>query len=499
MLGRLFLALALIWTPVYAQAAWLRAKSENFVVYGNMAPDKMKEFIVRIERFHALMKTRLPAAQRSDPSQLTVFVLSDEDAVQKSMGIRGTKNVAGYYNANFFGPYAVVPRTAGTGDKSDLNSWIVLYHEYAHHFMLQYFSSGYPAWFIEGFAEFYSTVDFAKDGSVGIGRPAYHRAYGLVALRPFPVTRMFARDSGKMSAEETESFYATAWLLTHYLTFAPDRKGELSAYLKAFGNGDDPDVAAKNAFGDLAALQRDLGKYLAARTMSYLSIKTFAFSEPAVAIQALTAEEAALMPLMLRFHQGSDTKKEVDLFVVDARKAAAQFPESAQALEYLAEGELDAGNFDAADKANEALLKIRPTDARSLLRTARIAAARMDKSGYTGGWPAIRKLIVKANRADPNDAFALSEYFNTFVREGVPPAAIAVNGMKRAAELAPQVQSIRFQLAHYLVEAGKKDDARMFLAPLLNDPHSAEVRAAARAILDPPTTQPDKNTDKIPS
>ena len=56
--------------------------------------------------------------------------------------------------------------------RTDLDPKSVLFHEYAHHFMLHHFPAAYPAWYVEGFAEFFSVVAFPQDGSIEYGKIA---------------------------------------------------------------------------------------------------------------------------------------------------------------------------------------------------------------------------------------------------------------------------------------------------------------------------------------
>ena len=61
------------------------------------------------------------------------------------------------------GAIAVVPRNTGTDGV--FTGQLVLFHEYAHHFMLQYAPAAYPAWYVEGFAEVVSTASFERKGA----------------------------------------------------------------------------------------------------------------------------------------------------------------------------------------------------------------------------------------------------------------------------------------------------------------------------------------------
>jgi hypothetical protein len=192
-------------TPL--QAAWHRAESDNFIVYSNTSPASLDKFVRRLELFSALLRWRTGVQIDPAVTKLQVFAVDGEAGVQRAMG-KPAKNVAGFYNANITGAYAFVQRGSGGSDVYTLGAETVLFHEYAHHFMLQYFPHGYPAWFVEGFAEFYSTTKFERDGSVNIGLPAMHRGYAIANDTPLPMTRMLAADAGKMSEAETERFYA---------------------------------------------------------------------------------------------------------------------------------------------------------------------------------------------------------------------------------------------------------------------------------------------------
>ncbi len=499
MILRFLVCVLMMTTPAVARAEWNKATSDHFIIYGETSSERLRGFTERVEKFDAFMRVMTGQGKDTSPNKLVIFVVRDIATVQRLIG-KAAGNVAGFYSPSIAGSIAVVPKSSGgNGSRSDLDAEIILFHEYAHHFMLQYFAAGYPAWYVEGYAEYYSTTEFRKDGAIAVGMPAQHRATSLLLLPAYPLTKMFAADAGKMTGDETASFYGQSWLLTHFLRFEPSRKGQLTTYLKAFASGVPAEKAATDAFGDIVKLQADLKRYLQASKMTYQQLRGVVLPVPTIDITPVSPTDAALMPLYMRFMHGAHGQAEVDSFIAAARTAAARFSGDPRALELLAEGELDAEQFDAATKANDALLLQRPTDARALLRRARIASAMMRDTGkYPGGWKAIRSLIVKANRASPDDPFPLSEYFSSFPSEGIRPTPIAADGLVRALELAPQVPNLRFALAHWLMTTNKRDQARNVFAPLLNEPHSPGMREAAREMLDPsgPAILPVKESEE---
>ena len=76
--------------------------------------------------------------------------------------------------------------------EGDFTPELVLHHEYAHHFMLQYFPATYPGWYTEGFAELMGSSKLMDDGRVAYGWPAKHRG-DTIAFAWVPVQDLLTR------------------------------------------------------------------------------------------------------------------------------------------------------------------------------------------------------------------------------------------------------------------------------------------------------------------
>ncbi|WP_156679529.1 hypothetical protein [Sphingomonas profundi] len=469
-----------------AHAAWVEARTDHFLVYSDDAPDKVKAQAVGLERFdRALRKLRGLREFASDKANpLTVYVVPNVGAVQKLCGIlegsrRACSNTAGFYEGRAEGSVAFMPRHAGTGGKLDLNAQIVLFHEYSHHIMLANYSAAYPAWFVEGYAEFNSTASLDADGSIGFGRPALHRAYGLILTQQLKLPELLTADPVRLPPEKRESLYGRGWLLTHYLTFEPTRKGQLGTYLKAVNEGKGSLEAAKAAFGDLAALDRELDAYIRRRAFTYFVVKPDALPDSAVGVRMLTPGEAAMMPVRLRSDRGVDEAAAAAV-VADARRLAAPFPNDAGAQAMLAEAEYDAGHDAEAEAAADRALAADPKNRAAMMYKGRVLVRRARQADAdAAAWRTARGWFVRANRAEPDDAAPLYLFYRSFLSEGVTPPANAVLGLVRAFELAPQDGGLRFMLARqYLIDKRYKD-ARETLAPLAFDPHAPADSPAA--------------------
>lgn len=191
---------------------------------------------------------------------MTVYFLSSQEDVER-LAATQVKNAAGFYSPRKEGTFAVANREKATG-LFDLGGMTVLFHEYGHHFMFRNFSYAYPAWYVEGFAEYFSTVEFKKDGNWNLGKPAYHRAYGLIEAQRLPIERILFGDATNLNPEQTDVFYGRSWLLVHMLSSKPEYKGKLSAYFSVVRSGKSEQEAATEVFGNLKAFDKALDAYV---------------------------------------------------------------------------------------------------------------------------------------------------------------------------------------------------------------------------------------------
>lgn len=163
MIRRLFIALLALLAPAAAwgqdERGWHEASSKHFVVYADGLAENARKLADQLERFDAaLRKIRgLPDPPLGPANRLTVIQLDDQGDIAR---LAGRSDVAGFYSGRASGSYAFVPRRVGDGSRFAISPDAVLFHEYAHHFMLANYPGAFPAWFVEGFAEFHAT---AKD------------------------------------------------------------------------------------------------------------------------------------------------------------------------------------------------------------------------------------------------------------------------------------------------------------------------------------------------
>jgi len=478
-------ALALLASmPAAARAEWREASSRHFLVYSEGSEQSLRDFATKLEKFDKAMRLRLSLddVDLGPANRITVFVVDDREAVQR-LGRRRNSNVAGFYSGRAGGSIAVVPRVSGAGGLNDLDPAVILLHEYSHHIMLLNATYAYPAWFREGFAEFNSTARFEKDGSIGFGAAANHRAWGLLGRSPLPIELLFDPTRRKLSQSEWEAtVYGRGWLLTHYLMFEKKRVGQLAAYVAALNRGKASVEAAEAAFGDLEALDDELKAYLNQRRIPYLQIRPDVLAIEPIALRTLRPGEAAIMEERMRSRVGV-TAEDAARVARDLREAAAPFPNDPAVQAALAEAELDAGNIDAAEAAADRAVAADPGNVHALLYRARAALARAKAAPAEAAWKEARRRIAQANRADPNDPRPLMLFYQSFAAQGVAPTRNAVEGLLQAFELAPQDKGLRMNVAHQLLVDGRAAEARAALTPVAFDPHGGPLARKVAAII----------------
>ena len=172
------------------------------------------------------------------------------------MGARGS-GIAGVYFGRASGPVSIA-NSEPKRSKLVLDGRTVFFHEYLHHLMLQDASAAYPTWMTEGYAEFFATAEFRDDGSVEFGIPPHYRGWELRLLDSLPLSHMLGGIYHQVTGQEWVSQYSHGWLLAHYLAFEPSRRGQVTRYVSLIQTGMPALDAAKQAFGDLKQLEKEL-------------------------------------------------------------------------------------------------------------------------------------------------------------------------------------------------------------------------------------------------
>jgi Flp pilus assembly protein TadD len=470
-----------------AEAAWHEAKSKHFIIYSDENPKALLDYATRLEKFdaaaRAILKMNDPVV--GDGNRLTIFVMPNEEAVRKLAGDTGGF-LSGFYTGRASGSLAFVPRRSSGQQRGGLGADSIFYHEYAHHLMAQELDFPYPMWFVEGFAEFLSTPEFKRDGSVGIGAVPQHRAWGLFNGDRLSLETLLGGtyQLSAISREERESIYGRGWLLTHYLQMGGARPGQLERYLKGIAEGTPPLASAQTAFGDLKQLERDLGGYLRQRRIMTFNVGAGRVKTGAIDVRPVSPGGAKVMLLRAKVKNGLRAA-EIESTLAALRQIQAQHPGDELVELTLAEAELDAKASDRAGMAADRALKANPKSAEAMILKGQAVLARAEnaKGDQSGALAEARRLFIAANKIDPEDPEPLMEFYRSFVRGGERPTANALAALHYASNLAPQDLGLRMNSAIAHIVAGNAKDARRILVPVAYSPHGGAITEEARRMI----------------
>lgn len=481
-----FAIIALILVAATARAEWLEASSDHFVIYGDQDEASLRRFSEKLERFHAAMARQFGKQQtKPGPSnRVTIFVVTNASKVRE---VTGTQNrfMQGIYIPRAGASVAVIPRLRHASSSWDMTGEMVLYHEYAHHFMIAGLTSrAYPRWFTEGFAEFFGGVLFREDGSVLLGTPARHRSAELVYADEVPIRTLLSFDGGAGEPKARyDAFYGQSWVLFHYLQMAEERKGQLQQYQLLLAKGKPALEAAENAFGDLDKLKKDTDAYMKRRRLSAMVFDGASLNFGPVVMRKLRPGEAAIMPIVVESRVGVSTEEALEL-VPEARKIAAQHPTDAAVLAALAEAEFDAGNDDAAIAAADGALAIDPKQINAHIQKGYALEHKIETGASPAeSWKDVRRQFIQANGVENDHPIPLVQFYLTYVRQGETPTKNAVDGLEWALQLAPFDGSLRWLVTQQLINDERYQDAVRTLTPLAYSPHEGEHTDAARKLL----------------
>jgi tetratricopeptide (TPR) repeat protein len=484
------IVLALWLAPAAARAEWLEASSPHFVVYADDSERDVRKFSEQLERYHEAMEivTDQELAEPSPSNRVTVFVVKNLREIQR---LTGSPNIAGFYIPRAGGSVAFVPHVETSTLELPL-SMNTLLHEYAHHFIISNSNFPLPRWLSEGSAEFFSSARFPAKGGFQTGLPARDnylqlKYADLSYIDKVTVEELLDPDLyEKRRRDGYDSFYGKSWALYHYLSFEPERSGQLNKYLDLMTSGKTSREAALEAFGPFNLLDRDLASYMRRSNLLGIVFEPGVLQTGRIDVRPLSNGEVAMMPVRIRSDRGVTREQALEL-LIQARAVAARFPGDAAVLSALAEAEFDAGNDAEAIAAADAALALDPAQVNAYVQKGYALFRRA--SGVEGEEriAAYRTAVapfLALNRIENDHPIPLMFFYRSFAERGTKPPEQAVLGLRRAAELAPFDLGLRLTLATQQMQAGELDEARANLVPVAYNPHGGDMAGGARQVIE---------------
>lgn len=467
-------ALGALW-PVAASAEWLRAETDKFVVYSHGREAQLRDYAVKLTTFDAVLRAMSPAPKRPATRKLEVYLV-DSGAETRRVRPGSSSSILGFYTAGPQATFALAQTRSGALEADD-----TLFHEYAHHFMLENFPAGYPGWFIEGWAEYFMTTEIVG-GTVKVGGYNQNRAYWLFNAPWLPIEDVLSKSPWQIPSARRHLYYSQAWLLMHYMRSDPTRAQQLNTAIAATAHGQPPQDAMLAAVGMSA---EQLTKALRA----YQNLPGYKFTDvmkepPAVAITRLPASADDLLLDNLRLVAARDAKPD-PAFLAEVRRRAARWPSDRFAELTLARAEFTHGDVATGEAIVKRLLDANSNDVEALLvaGVGQIVAGQRQPPTRVARAKAARPYLIKANKIDDDDYRVLTAYvFSRTVEPGFPNEN-DLNALLAARSLAPTVDILTVMAGAALLKHGQKERAAGLLAIVANNPHGGPMSAQARALM----------------
>lgn len=483
---RFLIGLALAWlsigavSPAAAQR-WHRAESPHFIIYSDAGEGQLRRATRAIEGFDAILRRLMQPPQREFESKLEVYVFRSRSGMTTARPGLG-EDVAGFYMAH---PEIVATFAYTLSSDSAFASQEILFHEYAHHFMLSNFANTYPGWYVEGLAEFVQTIDIRGERAL-LGTPSMMRAPWLANGDWMPIRDLLASNVSAMSRTEIAQFYAQSWLAVHYLQTNQERWQGFRRYIARLRAGEDVIEAFEPAFGITPeAFQSELRRYARAAIPRY-ELPIDLLRDADIATTQLSDSSGALMALSLRLRMGVREAEMADL----ARRveaAAARHPTDAFAQRTRARAQILNRQYAEARALLESVIAADESDleAHYLLGYSHIEEA-LEAEGPARAEIAARarRPLARAARINPDHAPTLYRYAQSFLLSGAPMPDNALETLLKAHLLAPQVSEIAVNAAVSLMNVGDFAAAANMLRPIAHAPHGGEEREQLRALLE---------------
>ncbi|WP_308364650.1 MULTISPECIES: DUF1570 domain-containing protein [unclassified Microbulbifer] len=470
-----------VFSPLATAGDWREYRSDYFTVYSDASEKRVSNLLRDMERFRQAILFVTRQENTLENQRLQVFYFKSSRQFKK---FTRKDNIAGFYTDTWDGP--LIFARANAGGFSDGG---VAFHEYVHHLMRERGQSIYPKWYSEGFAEFLASARLTKDG-VWIGEVPKWRLYAFsgkgAGSRPLPLREILKPDTENYSPLYANSYYAGAWLLTHYLQFGAGYAGksydkETSNYFHALKNGEDPLKAFEEHYGkSLDEMQAELNRY--ARGQLRSRKVTIPEYEGDIQTRKLTNNERNF--LLGEKAWTLDDGELAEEYLNKADKKSAGWQEN---YALLAEIKLRTGDEPAAARMADITESAKIEDYRTAANLALYYAGRLHATKKADEWDEAlyRGAVQNAKAAIEMNPAHLPGYRALWIAQQLNGERLeAFKTMMAAYQREPGNLFINTKLGFYLESIDRADLARPFLENVVAWSHSGKQRSRAKKILD---------------
>jgi hypothetical protein len=469
---------------------WLKVESNNFIVYSNDSEVSTRKYVKSLEDFNYTLDElyRAKTGDVKENPKFEIFLLKRRDDF-KAIRPDIDPYVAGFYKNCSEGAIAYSAtdirendgansRRAGDRKKGYNTDLIVLFHEYSHHFMYNTYTTAYPPWFVEGFAEYFSTTRFDGDNKVSIGYVSPDGYQTLMSTKWFNFKDLLNNNIRRETSDDVFLFYAQSWLLSHYILSDSARVRAFAKYLDSSNSGMDVTEAFETHMGlKVNDLEKTLRTYLSKGT----PVISFQWKHMPIVEQTLiklpkSADKLLLWQSSLKTCPRAQYKAAL---IENIRREAIKWPTDPLAQLSLARAEILIGDVD---KALPILQTLKPppedtAEASYLLGRYYLAKGQSltDKTERDAAFKQARINLFSAHQAKPLLAPIL--YNLALAQSNKPdyPNSIAVDASIQASNLMPSNDTYAIFASTLLIQVDRAPEAAILLQPVANNPHGGQT------------------------
>ncbi len=497
---------------------WFKAESRHFVVYSDARHNAAKDLLDNLERYAYVLRTfsnMSPEPEKGTP-KFVVYYLTDRRDLSVINPAATFENVGLYQSCEdgvqgfaLYQDYKDNPSLPVEKRPED-QGLIYIFQAYARHFFYASFPQRTPLWYIEGYAQYFSTMRFDGDKAyVGLAphavgallaeidvdrhkpmldyvdvlnddthaytdttKGAYVRSRPLRPDDPQYIAHNEDRYGGDkdMEARQAESeFEAHAWILTHWILSSHENTQKMQTYVTAISVGESETIAFRRIYGDNpAALKEHMRRYLRGKLPAGVWNAHMPDSDVTFETLPVPADRLLLWQAALKTCPSEVYGKTL---LSNIRGEATAYPDNALVQMTLARAEILYGDpRKALAWLSGAGLNDR-FEAQHLLGRAQLAIA-LSATGdaQATAFEAAGEAFDRAATLDPASATNAFWYYRARVLTTgtLPPdaAGAAIMAWTRA----PEVDAYAFNAALVYAEAGKRGKALDNLRAIATNP-----------------------------
>jgi hypothetical protein len=410
---------------------WFRMESQHFIVLSDTSNEEVTELINQLEKLDYLLRiyTKDHYIARGSQQKVTLHYHDSVDGF-KDMVRDSPEEGIGLYSSCIGGVQGfgvrldrVVSLSNEQLTKAPLSATLsYLFEAYARHFLYRHTDIRTPAFYIDGFAQYLSTVRFSDNQMVlgttptTLGRYldylADHRQRDKGSYDMLFDQKGYTPLSDRQEQSRRLSVLSKSWLLVHYALSSDANRALLAKYLDLLQR----DVPANKAFEDSFGFRvGDIGTKLARYRNKELTAVQVELASLPIAQVSFTALPDAVTDFVLAEAalKSCPDRKTGESWLRSISQRAGGVPNNAFAKLTLSRAQIDWGNpadalpyLSAATSENGKNL-----EAQYLLGMANLRLAEQHKDAARESYLSAAKssllLVRKANAASAEAAFAL--------------------------------------------------------------------------------------------